>query len=143
MNQNDNHSFQSFLGSGWSFPPTFNKEARIVEMVSNEEDVDQSLRIILSTSLGERVMQSRFGCNVRDYLFEPLNASLKTYLRDLIETAILYFEPRVDVNSVLLDQLSDPIAGELTVDIDYTIRSTNTRYNLVYPFYLNEGDLSV
>lgn len=140
MAQDQSNNFQSFLGTGWSFPPTFNRLARQVESVSNEQDVEQSLQIILSTSLGERVMLPRFGCNVRDHLFEPLDASLKTYLRDLIETALLYYEPRIDINSVLLRQSADPLEGKLIVEIDYTVRGTNTRYNLVYPFYLSEGE---
>lgn len=143
MAQDQSNNFQSFLGTGWSFPPTFNRQARQVESVSNEQDIEQSLQIILSTSLGERVMLSRFGCNVRDYLFEPLDASLKTYLRDLIETALLYYEPRIDINSVLLRQSADPLEGKLIVEIDYTVRGTNTRYNLVYPFYLSEAETGI
>jgi len=140
MAQDQSVHFQSFLGTGWSFPPTFDRIGRRVESVSDEKDIEQSLQIILSTSLGERVMQPRFGCNVRDYILEPLDASLKSYLRDLIETALLYYEPRIDIDGVLLSQSTDPLEGKLIVEIEYTVRGTNTRYNLVYPFYLSEAE---
>ena len=69
----------NFLGTGWSFPPSFNNEIASIELVSDEEDINQSLNILLSTSLGERVMQPRYGCNLEDYLFEPLSITILHY----------------------------------------------------------------
>jgi uncharacterized protein len=79
-----NNSFNSILGTGWAFPPEFDRNAGAVQMVSGEEDINQSLNILLSTSLGERVMQARYGCNLHDFVFEPLNSSVIGYIRDLV-----------------------------------------------------------
>jgi len=106
-------------------------------MDSDEEDIESSLRILLSTDVGERVMQPRYGCNLHPLLFEPLDASLQAYMKDLIETAILYFEPRIILDKVTLEP--EPEKGQIKINIGYTIAATNTRSNFVYPFYLTEG----
>lgn len=106
-------------------------------MISGPEDIQSSLEILLSTSLGERIMQPTYGSNLKDYLFEPLDASLEAFLKDLIKTAILYFEPRIHLDKVSLESV--PLEGLVTISLDYRIRSTNSRYNFVLPFYLNEG----
>ena len=129
-----------FLGTGWGFPPTFQKEIQSVEMISGPEDIQSSLEILLSTSLGERVMQPAYGSNLKDYLFEPLDSSLEAFLKDLIKTAILYFEPRIHLDKLSLESV--PLEGLVTISLDYRIRSTNSRYNFVLPFYLNEGATS-
>ncbi len=129
---------KSFLGIGWSFPPNFVKGVNGVEMISNEEDVRSSLEILLSTRIGERIMQPTYGCELSKLLYEPINVTLKAYIYDLIKDAILYHEPRVILNDVSLDS-SDAVKGILKIILDYTITSTNTRYNYVYPFYLSEG----
>ena len=81
---------KSFLGRGWSFPPEFNSETKTVKMLEDEVDIESSLEILLSTRLGERVMVPNYGCNLDELLFKPLNLTLKTYVIDLIKTAILY-----------------------------------------------------
>lgn len=128
-----------FLGTGWGFPPTFSRATQSVEMTSGEQDIHSSLHILLSTSLGERIMQPSYGSRLKDYLFEPLDSSLQAQLKDLIKTAILYFEPRILLEKVTLDAAADE--GVVTIAIDYRIRGTNSRYNYVLPFYLNEGAL--
>ena len=130
---------KSFLGTGWSFPPEFNTTAGVVLLRENEEDIAESLKIILTTIPGERILRPGFGCNLRDYLFEPLDVTLKTHLRDLIERALILHEPRIDVNNVLLQESVNPLEGQTLIEVDYTIRGTNTRYNLVFPFYLEEA----
>ena len=107
-------------------------------MRSDEQDISESLEIILSTRLGECIMNPRFGCNLEDILFRPLNLTLTTYAVNLIKTAILYFEPRVDVNDVSINN-SDPTNGLLLIEVDFTIRATNSRMNKVYPYYRIEG----
>lgn len=129
---------KSFLGTGWSFPPTFNKDLAAVVMTSDEEDIDRSLQILLSTRQGERVMQPTYGCNLDELLFEPLTTSFKTYIKDLVSTAILYFEPRIDVTKIDLDE-TDELQGKVVISIEYIVRSTNSRFNFVYPFYRAEG----
>lgn len=131
-----------FLGTGWSFPPTFDRQQGGVSMVSGIDDINESLRILLSTSLGERVMQPRYGANLSDYQFEGLNATMISYLRDLIERAILFFEPRVEVEQIKITEPSsfDLLEGRLTISIDYKVTSVNTRFNFVYDYYLREAN---
>jgi hypothetical protein len=128
----------SFLGRGWSFPPTFTKGAG-VRMLSGEDDVQNSLQILLSTRIGERLMQPEYGCNTDNMLFTSMNTSFQTFMKKQIETAILADEPRIDLNKVDL-VLPDPAGGTLLIVVDYTVRTTNTRGNLVYPFYLTESN---
>lgn len=127
----------TFLGRGWSFPPTFKRGEDTVEMVDEEEDIKQSLRILLSTSVGERVMQPDFGANMHDLLFEPLSVSFAKQMSTKIERAILFFEPRIKTDDVTF--ILDAENGLIEVKIDYTIIATNNRRNIVYPYYLNEG----
>ena len=131
---------QSFLGRGWSFPPEFNNESRAVKMLEDEEDIRSSLQILLSTRPGERIMVPGYGCNLDELLFSPLNLTIKTYVVDLIRTAILYYEPRIDVNKIEIDP-TDEFHGVLLIQIEYTIRATNSRMNMVYPFYIEEGKI--
>jgi len=93
----------SFLGTGWSFPPSFNAQTGAVTMTSDEEDIQLSLQILLSTRRGERVMEPTYGCNLDEMVFEPVNNTFKTYIAEMIRTAILYFEARIDLKSVVVD----------------------------------------
>ncbi|HEX9731757.1 MAG TPA: GPW/gp25 family protein [Thermoanaerobaculia bacterium] len=127
---------RSFLGTGWGFPPTFVRGQGVV-MTSDEDDVRASLEILLATEVGERVMQPRYGCNLHRLLFEPLDLTLRTYMKDLIRTAILYFEPRVILDDVTFELVS--AEGRIDIRVEYTIAKTNARNNFVYPFYLVEG----
>ncbi len=126
-----------FLGTGWGFPPTFDKTRASVDMIADENDIHSSLHILLSTEIGERVMQPTYGCNLHAQLFEPLDTTLKTYIKDLVWKATLYHEPRIKVDK--LNLVTYPEEGRLDIEIDYTIRSTNSRYNYVYPFYIDEA----
>ena len=134
-----------FLGTGWSFPPKFDRKHGTVDLVSGVDDINESLDILLSTSLGERVMQPLYGANLRDYQFETLNATMISFLRDLIERAILYYEPRIQVERIGITQgdAVDLLEGKLTISIDYAIINANSRFNYVYDFYLREANQSV
>ncbi|OQP68337.1 GPW/gp25 family protein [Niastella populi] len=136
-----NKVFNSFLGTGWSFPPTFNREAGSVELVSDEEDIRQSLNILLSTTLGERVMQPRYGCDLTNYVFETMNSSVIGYLKDRVKNAILYYEPRIVAEKIEVTAAEsfDLIEGKFTISIDYSIPGTNSRFNYVYDYYKNEA----
>ncbi len=127
-----------FLGRGWSFPPEFDRKAGAVLMLEEETDIQSSLHILLSTRLGERVMLPEYGCNMDSLVFEAMNLTLLTYLKDLVENAILYHEPRIELDKVIIDTTSQN-EGLLLIEIHYNVRTTNSRYNYVYPFYLNEG----
>lgn len=128
----------AFLGTGWSFPPEFKRGTNDTAMSSGEKDIEESLQVLLSTQLGERVMLPEYGCDLTELLFSPLDLTLKTFVSDLIRTAILYYEPRINVEKINIDLVNE-IEGELLVEIDYVIRATNSRRNIVYPFYRNEG----
>lgn len=128
----------SFLGTGWSFPPEFNKKSKAVLMTSDEVDIQKSLEILLSTRLGERIMVPTYGCNLDELLFKPLDLTLKTYIIELIRKAILYHEPRIDVLKIDISE-SDDLEGKVLIHLDYLIRSTNSRKNMVFPFYKEEG----
>jgi phage baseplate assembly protein W len=130
---------KSFLGRGWSFPPEFQKETGAVKMLEDEADIKSSLEILLATRPGERIMLPEYGCNLEELLFKPMNLTLKTYVIDLIKTAILYHEPRIDVNKIDIDTANE-LNGVLMINIDYTIRTTNSRKNMVFPFYKEEGN---
>ena len=129
-----NKVLNSFLGTGWAFPPEFNRDSGTVEMVSDEEDIKQSLNILLSTSLGERVMQPKYGCNLTDYLFEGLSSSTIGYIKERVANSILYYEPRIVVEKidVTSDDSTDLLEGKFTITVDYSIPGTNSRFNYVY-----------
>lgn len=129
---------QDFLGIGWSFPPEFKESTKAVTMLTDEADIKSSLEILLSTKIGERIMQPKYGCNMDELLFNPLNRTLKTFVSELIKTAILYHEPRIDVEKIDITK-GDDLSGELLVLIDFKVRATNSRINMVYPFYQQEG----
>jgi phage baseplate assembly protein W len=128
----------SFLGRGWSFPPTFSKQAGTVLLTADEEDIKKSLEILLSTAIGERFLQPTYGCNLDAFVFEPMNATIETSIRLTVRNAVLRFEPRIRLLAVRLDS---GLIGEGRIDIvvEYDIITTNSRFNLVYPFYLNEA----
>lgn len=129
---------QSFLGSGWGFPPTFGPGGADVQMVSGTEDIEQSLAILLDTRRGERVMQEEFGCDLSDFLFAEISQGLIGRVRSLVADAVLHHEPRIVLNDVEVSD-SQSRDGVLLIRLDYTVRATNSRYNMVYPFYLQEA----
>jgi len=129
---------QTFLGTGWSFPPHFDNNTQAVTTTTGEVDINKSLEILLSTRLGERIMVPDYGCNLEELLFQPLDLTLRTFIKDLIETAILYHEPRIDVEKIILDNTNE-LGGEILITIEYRVRITNSRGNMVFPFYKEEG----
>ncbi|MCB9230940.1 MAG: GPW/gp25 family protein [Bacteroidia bacterium] len=128
----------SFLGTGWSFPPLFTANGADVEMVSREEDIFQSLQILLSTNLNERSMQLSYGSDMNIFLFEEIDQSLITNIYSLISDAIYYHEPRITLDNVEVNA-DEQESGLLLISVKYTIKATNSRYNLVWPFYINEA----
>lgn len=128
----------SFLGVGWHFPPTFTASGADVRLVTGVDDIHESLQILLSTAQGERIMQEDFGCDLRGFLFEGINQGLINRLSRLLEDAILYHEPRITLEDLKITESKD-VTGLLLINLVYTVKSTNSRYNMVYPFYLDEG----
>jgi len=131
---------KSFLGTGWGFPPEFNRRGSARKVVA-EEDIHESLFILLSTNPGERVMQPTYGCGLKSQVFEEINETAVTVMVDLVRRAILFFEPRVIVESIRVDSGSqeDILNGLIKIDVTYIVRATNNRHNIVYPFYFTEG----
>ncbi|WP_297332589.1 GPW/gp25 family protein [Flavobacterium sp.] len=129
---------ETFLGTGWSFPPSFNADSGTVITVSDAMDIVQSLQILITTKLNERVMRPDYGCDLTPLLFENITVTLLTGIKDIIKTAILKYEPRIDVADIVFTS-DESTEGLLNILIDYVIRKTNSRQNHVFPFYLNEG----
>ena len=129
---------QTFLGTGWNFPPTFRKEFYGVEMVSDLEDIKSSLDILFSTRVGERIMQPRYGCNLEPYIFEPINISTTTTLEKIVKDAVTLNEPRIIVDNVEFEYNYEEGKIEIKI-IDFRVITTNTRYNYVYPYYIIEA----
>ena len=128
----------TFLGRGWSFPPTFNRSIAGVEMLEEEADIASSLEVLLTTAQGERVMLPQYGCNLDELVFESLDTRMKTLMADKVESAILYHEPRIELEKVQLDD-SRELEGVVLIDVIYRVKTTNSRFNFVYPYYKAEG----
>jgi phage baseplate assembly protein W len=129
---------KTFLGTGWSFPPAFDRKAKRVKMISDLEDIKSSLHILLTTRLGERIMIPNYGCNLDEMVFESMDITFETFITELVRIAILYHEPRIDLESVTYE--NDNInEGVLLIVINYKVRATNSRENFVFPFYKKEG----
>lgn len=126
-----------FLGTGWSFPPEFDNISGSVVMSSGEQDIHESLQILLSTSIQERIMKPEFGCDLSPLMFDGLTGTTLRIVADRIKKAILLFEPRIKIEDVTVNNLNNE--GYLEINIDYIVRSTNTRSNMVYPYYIIEG----
>jgi len=129
----------SFLGTGWGFPPEFSRESGEVVMTVDEQDIEASLRILFGTAPGERFLQPRYGLDFREIQFEPMSTTLRTFLQDRVRTAILIHEPRIRLLALTIDS-PDPGAGTLAVAVEYEVRTTNSRFNLVFPFYRTDGN---
>ncbi|HEY9698915.1 MAG TPA: GPW/gp25 family protein [Trichocoleus sp.] len=132
-------AYTSFLGTGWSFPPEFVLETGTVVMTTDEEDVAASLKILLGTAVGERFLNPKYGLDMTEVLFEPLSTTMKTFLHDRIKTTLLIYEPRIDLLDLTLDT-STQYDGKINIVITYQIRGTNSRFNLVYPFYTSDSN---
>jgi uncharacterized protein len=129
---------KAFLGKGWSFPIHLDPGTGDIAIVAYEEDIRQAILLILRTKLGERVMRPDFGAGLETLVFEPVNTTTMALAQHRVQEGLIGWEPRINVNSV--EVTTDPVArNTLNISIGYTVRSTNTFYNLVYPFYLQEG----
>jgi phage baseplate assembly protein W len=125
-----------FLGRGWKFPFRLDSNGKIM-LSSGEDDVLESIRIILSTSKGERVMQPDFGCGIHDLVFSSMSTTTIGMIEESVRDALVFYEPRIDVLKVVArsDEARD---GLIEINIEYRVRATNNEYNMVYPFYLKE-----
>lgn len=130
-------SERAFLGNGWTFPPQLEADG-VPSMVAYEEDIRQSILIILGTNPGERVMRPDFGAGLNTFVFEPVNTTTMALVKTRVQEALVDWEPRIDVEEV--NVTTDPAErNKLLIGVIYRVRATNTLHNLVYPFYLQEG----
>lgn len=131
---------KAFLGRGWAWPVRLDPRTGLVASVAYEEDIRQSMRIILETSPGERAMRPNFGCGIHDLVFEAMDSTTMQRIRSTVEEALRRCEARIDVLGVGVDESATP-EGRLLVEIDYRVRKTNQTGNFVFPFYFREGGL--
>lgn len=127
-----------FEGRGFAFPPSFGPGGASVAMVEGDADIAESLQIILATAAGERVMQPDFGANLEEFLFEEMDPSLIAQVSQTVSDAIQIHEPRIELTDVQVTPDPDT-AGLLRVELSYVNLATNSRWNLVWPFYLREA----
>ncbi|WP_408956839.1 GPW/gp25 family protein [Natrinema sp. 74] len=127
-----------FLGTGWSFP--VEPDARgSVRTSDAEDDVRESIRIILGTAKGERVMRPDFGCDIHDHVFSAATPATLNLIESSVHEALVQWEPRIDVETVdARTDEEDP--NKVLIEIEYQVRTTNSLSNMVYPFYITEGD---
>ncbi len=127
----------NLIGKGWTFPIRPTPEGKL-SLVSGEEKIRQSLLLILSTAPGERKMYPEFGCGIHDLVFQPNTEMLHARVQNQVRDALIRYEPRIDVVDVRVE-MPPEARNFLIVRIDYRIRTSNSFYNLVYPFFLTEG----
>jgi phage baseplate assembly protein W len=129
---------KNFLGSGWKFPPRLDSRGRI-ELVHQEQDVEEAIRMILMTRPGERPMRPEFGCRIHELAFDPNDAATAGLARRYVQEALLRWEPRIQVLNILAGpDTRNP--DRLLLDIDYKLIATQDRRNLVFPFYVIPGE---
>jgi len=129
---------KAFLGRGWAMPVDVDPRTGHVASVEYEEDIRQSIRIILETAPGERVMRPRFGCGIHELVFTHLDSTTMQRIRSEVEEALRRCEARIDVLGVTVDDAAS-VKGELLIELEYRVRRTNQLGNLVFPFYFREG----
>ncbi len=129
---------KSFLGTGWSFPPEFDSNTGNVKLVSNEDDIRQSLIIYFNTMIGERIMRPKYGCVIHDKQFERLNSNIIESLIFEMTNGIGVIEPRINLESLYVNKL-EINEGYIEIKLEYTVITTNIRDNIVFPYYINEG----
>lgn len=128
---------KAFLGVGWAFPTLIGQDGTIGE-AAYDDDIRQAIFIILGTNPGERVMRPDFGAGLNTFLFEPVNATTLALVKTRVQEALIDWEPRIDVLQVNVTT-DYPERNKLLIDVTYRVRATNSVQNLVYPFYLQEG----
>lgn len=129
---------KSFLGTGFKFPVQVDPLTGRVKTSSDEEDIEESIRIILGTQPGERPMSPHFGCSINSFVFGTTDYTALTMMQREVVNSLTMWEPRI--RDIKVNVISDPNEnGVLLIEIGYVVRSTNNPFNLVYPFYISEG----
>ena len=126
-----------FIGAGWSFPTSITP-AGTIRLITGSEEIDASIRMILSTIPGERVMRPEFGCRMWSLIFAPLTAGTLGQIEQYVREALERWEPRIDLDRVVA--VADQESAEVKIELDYRLRATNDVRNLVFPFYSIPGE---
>lgn len=134
MSNSAGYDPSDFIGRGISFPLRVDQAGSIATS-QGVGDIDSSIRMVLTTAPGERLMRPHFGCKIWELLFEPINANTLGLMSEAVREAVSRWEPRVVLDDVRLDA-SGHDNGEVQIHVDYTVRATNDKRNLVYPFYV-------
>lgn len=129
---------KAFMGRGWAFPIEWDAHTGAVRMLNDEADIQNSLRVLFDTRVGERIMQPDYGAELESFVFSPMNKSTITYMQALISDAILFYEPRIITEQITIKPATDD-DGVLNICVQYRVSATNNRYNYVYPFFIKEG----
>jgi len=127
-----------FLGTGWGFPVATDERGAI-KLSTADEDIQESIRIILGTAKGERLMRPEFGCDIHKHVFSSATPATLNLIESSVREALVRWEPRIDIESV--EARTDPDEPtKVLIEIEYHVRTTNSLSNMVYPFYITEGD---
>jgi phage baseplate assembly protein W len=129
---------KAFLGRGWKFPVGVNPITGWIGMSEHEEDIKESIRIIIATAPGERLMRPEFGCGIHDLVFSTMNRATLGLFESRVREAITKFEARVEIVELIISS-REANNGKLEINLTYRVRDTNDQFNLVFPFYLTEG----
>lgn len=135
-----NESLGSFLGRGWKFPIQVDEQNGRVLDSAYEEDIMEAIRIIIMTRKGERVMRPDFGCEIHDHLFDVIDYTMLKQMESKVQNALIYWEPRITDIEVTAE-VNPEHENLVDIHIAYVVRTTNNPFNLVYPFYINEGSI--
>ncbi len=130
----------SFLGKGWKFPVGVDEQNGKILTASYEEDIREAIMIVIGTRKGERVMRPDFGCDIHEHLFDVVNYTVLKQMENKVKQALISWEPRITDIEVEATQGSEEV-GRVEINIHYVVRTTNNPFNLVYPFYINEGSI--
>lgn len=129
---------EDFLGKGWAYPVRSDHRGNI-ELSETDEDIKESIRIILGTAKGERIMRPEFGCEIHDHVFSAATPATLNVIETSVEEALVRWEPRIDLEDVeAVTDDEDP--NKILINIEYRVRTTNALANMVYPFHITEGD---
>lgn len=129
---------KAFLGIGWKFPVIVDEATGRIQMSSYEEDIKEAIHLILMTRRGERIMRPEFGCGIQDYIFELMEPAKFVQMEQEIKNSLAIWEPRITDTEIKVST-DEAVTGKLNIQIRYIVRATNNPYNLVYPYYINEG----
>ncbi len=129
---------EEFLGTGWSFPVETDERGDL-KLSSADEDIKESIRIILGTAKGERLMRPEFGCDIHKHVFSAATPATLNLIESSVREALVRWEPRIDIEAVEA-RTDDAEPTKVLIEIEYQVRTTNSLANMVYPFYITEGD---